>query len=65
MLKIYNCIHNVKEEQIQQLKTASPKKTVLFSEKKKQLPISMFIIDTIILTKIYSYADVRMWAAVW
>lgn len=53
--------HNIKPEQIQQLKNAITKKTVLFSEKDKQ-PLNdfpVFIIDTIgILTKIYSYADI-------
>ncbi|MDD2673455.1 MAG: glycosyltransferase N-terminal domain-containing protein [Flavobacterium sp.] len=53
--------HNIKEEQIQQLKNSITKKTVLFSEKEgKQLAnFDVFIIDTIgILTKIYSYADI-------
>ena len=53
--------HNIKEEQIQQLKNSITKKTVLFSEKEgKQLAdFGVFIIDTIgILTKIYSYADI-------
>lgn len=53
--------HNIKEEQIQQLKNSITKKTVLFSAKEgKQLAdFDVFIIDTIgILTKIYSYADI-------
>ncbi|TDD78922.1 3-deoxy-D-manno-octulosonic acid transferase [Flavobacterium caseinilyticum] len=53
--------HNIKDEQIQQLKNSITKKTVLFSEKEgKQLAdFDVFIIDTIgILTKIYSYADI-------
>jgi 3-deoxy-D-manno-octulosonic-acid transferase len=59
--------HNIKEEQIQQLKSNINKKTVLFSEMKTagtslKLPLqdfNVFIIDTIgILTKIYSCADI-------
>ena len=56
--------HNIKAEQIQQLKNSITKKTVLFSEVQSQLiaPLhdyDVFIIDTIgILTKIYSYADI-------
>lgn len=53
--------HNIKAEQIQQLKNSISKKTVLFSEKenKSLANFDVFIIDTIgILTKIYSYADV-------
>ena len=53
--------HNIKEEQIQQLKKSITKKTVLFSEKEGQhlADFDVFIIDTIgILTKIYSYADI-------
>ena len=53
--------HNIKDEQIQQLKNSITKRTVLFSEKEgKQLAnFDVFIIDTIgILTKIYSYADI-------
>ncbi|WP_439554373.1 3-deoxy-D-manno-octulosonic acid transferase [Flavobacterium macrobrachii] len=53
--------HNIKEEQISNLKSQITKKTVLFSEK-NNLDLSnfnIFIIDTIgILTKIYSYADI-------
>lgn len=53
--------HNIKQEQIQQLKNSITKKTVLFSEKegKNLVDFDVFIIDTIgILTKIYSYADI-------
>jgi 3-deoxy-D-manno-octulosonic-acid transferase len=53
--------HNIKEEQIQQLKNSMTKKIVLFSEKEGQnlADFDVFIIDTIgILTKIYSYADI-------
>ena len=53
--------HNIKAEQIQQLKQSITKKTVLFSEKENQnlAEFDVFIIDTIgILTKIYSYADI-------
>jgi 3-deoxy-D-manno-octulosonic-acid transferase len=56
--------HNIKEEQIQELKKSISKKVVLFSEIKSQSTTSLeeydvFIIDTIgILTKIYSYADI-------
>lgn len=53
--------HNIKTEQIQQLKNVLQKKTVLFSEKegKNLSEFEVFIIDTIgILTKIYSYADI-------
>ena len=53
--------HNIKEEQIQELKNSITKKTVLFSEKenKNLADFDVFIIDTIgILTKIYSYADI-------
>ena len=53
--------HNIKLEQIQQLKNAITKKTVLFSEKENHnlSDFQVFIIDTIgILTKIYSYADI-------
>jgi 3-deoxy-D-manno-octulosonic-acid transferase len=53
--------HNIKTEQISNLKSQITKKTVLFSEK-NNLDLSIFnvfIIDTIgILTKIYSYADI-------
>jgi 3-deoxy-D-manno-octulosonic-acid transferase len=53
--------HNIKPEQIQQLRNSITKKTVLFSEKEnKDLShFEVFIIDTIgILTKIYSYGDI-------
>jgi len=53
--------HNIKPEEIQELKKAISKKTVLFSERKgKNLQdYQVFIIDTIgLLTKIYSYASV-------
>ncbi|MGM8360462.1 3-deoxy-D-manno-octulosonic acid transferase [Flavobacterium sp. ARAG 55.4] len=53
--------HNIKSEQIQQLKNNITRKTVLFSEKENKhlADFDVFIIDTIgILTKIYSYADI-------
>uniref|UniRef100_UPI0040495B80 3-deoxy-D-manno-octulosonic acid transferase n=1 Tax=Flavobacterium sp. TaxID=239 RepID=UPI0040495B80 len=60
--------HNIKQEQIQELKNAITKKTVLFSEKEEILKqvqndklanYQVFIMDTIgILTKIYSYGDI-------
>jgi len=53
--------HNIKDEQIQELKNSISKKAVLFSEKstKNLAEFDVFIIDTIgILTKIYSYADI-------
>ena len=56
--------HNIKAEQIQELKNSITKKVVLFSEVETRLIASLqdfdvFIIDTIgILTKIYSYADI-------
>lgn len=52
--------HNIKSDQIQELKNSITKKTILFSEKEneKLKDYQVFIIDTIgILTKIYSYAD--------
>lgn len=53
--------HNIKSEQIQELKNSISKKTLLFSEK-DNVDLSnsnVFIIDTIgILTKIYSYANI-------
>jgi len=52
--------HNIKTEQIQDLKNSITKKTVLFSEKegKNLAEYDVFIIDTIgILSKVYSYAD--------
>jgi 3-deoxy-D-manno-octulosonic-acid transferase len=53
--------HNIKAEQILELKKSITKKTILFSEKENQnlTDFNVFIIDTIgILTKIYSYADI-------
>lgn len=53
--------HNIKPEQISNLKSQISKKTVLYSEKDNQnlSDHQVFIIDTIgILTKIYSYADI-------
>lgn len=56
--------HNIKAEQIQELKKSISKKTILFSEVGTGRNLSLqdfdvFIIDTIgILTKIYSYADI-------
>jgi len=56
--------HNIKEEQIQELKNSITKKVVLFSEVETRsiAPLqdfNVFIIDSIgILTKIYSYADI-------
>lgn len=53
--------HNIKAEQIQELKNAITRNTILFSEKDNfdVSNYSVFIIDTIgILTKIYSYADI-------
>jgi 3-deoxy-D-manno-octulosonic-acid transferase len=53
--------HNIKQDQIHQLKNSCTKKVVLYSEKedKDLKDFDVFIIDTIgILTKIYSYADI-------
>jgi 3-deoxy-D-manno-octulosonic-acid transferase len=53
--------HNIKTEQIENLKNSISKKVVLFSEKENKdlSQFNVFIIDTIgILTKIYSYADI-------
>ena len=57
--------HNIKAEQIQELKQSIGKKTVLFSDVVTSRDLSLladfdvFIIDTIgILTKIYSEADI-------
>ena len=53
--------HNIKQEQISNLKSQIQKETVLFSEKEEKnlCDFQVFIIDTIgILTKIYSYADI-------
>ncbi|MFV8344781.1 3-deoxy-D-manno-octulosonic acid transferase [Flavobacterium sp. ZB4P13] len=63
-LKFIIAPHNIKDEQIQQLKNSISKKTVLFSEVQSRSIASLhdydvFIIDTVgILTKIYSYADI-------
>lgn len=53
--------HNIKPEQINELKTGITRKTILFSEHegKDLSDYDVLIIDTIgILTKIYSYADI-------
>lgn len=53
--------HNVKPDQIEDLKKSISKKVILFSEMKNKnlADFNVFIIDTIgILTKIYSYADI-------
>ncbi|MCU0349578.1 MAG: 3-deoxy-D-manno-octulosonic acid transferase [Flavobacterium sp.] len=56
--------HNIKQDQIANLKNQIQKKTILFSDVEARLiaPLqenNVFIIDTIgILTKIYSYADI-------
>ncbi|MEZ7504625.1 3-deoxy-D-manno-octulosonic acid transferase [Flavobacterium sp. Arc2] len=53
--------HNIKSDEIEQLKNSIIKKTVLFSEMKGKnfADFDVFIIDTVgILTKIYSYADI-------
>jgi 3-deoxy-D-manno-octulosonic-acid transferase len=53
--------HNIKGEQIQQLKNSITKKTILFSEKENAIlaEYDVLIINTIgILTKIYSYSDI-------
>jgi 3-deoxy-D-manno-octulosonic-acid transferase len=53
--------HNIKVEQIQELKNSITKKTVLFSEKENTdlSNYDVLIVDTIgILTKIYSYAEI-------
>ncbi|GAB3710664.1 3-deoxy-D-manno-octulosonic acid transferase [Flavobacterium koreense] len=60
-LKFIIAPHNIKSEQIANLKSQITKSTILFSEKENQdlKRIQVFIIDTIgILTKIYSYADI-------
>ena len=53
--------HNIKAEQIQELKKSISKKIILFSEK-ENIDLSgyeVLIVDTVgILTKIYSYADI-------
>ena len=53
--------HNIKTNEIEELKSRISKKTVLFSEKadKNLAEFDVFIIDTIgLLTKIYAYADI-------
>jgi 3-deoxy-D-manno-octulosonic-acid transferase len=53
--------HNIKTEQILELKNSLSKNTILFSEKENQdlAAYEVLIVDTIgILTKIYSYADI-------
>ena len=53
--------HNIKSEQIQELKNSISKKTILFSEKAtiNLSDYDVIIIDTIgILTKIYNYGDI-------
>jgi 3-deoxy-D-manno-octulosonic-acid transferase len=53
--------HNIKVEQIQELKNSISKKTVLFSEKENTdlSSYDVLIVDSIgILTKIYSYAEI-------
>lgn len=53
--------HNIKVEQIHELKNSITKKTVLFSEKENTdlSNYDVLIVDTIgILTKIYSYAEI-------
>ena len=56
--------HNIKSEQIQELKNSITKKSILFSDVQTGRDLSIqesdvFIIDTIgILTKIYSYANI-------
>jgi 3-deoxy-D-manno-octulosonic-acid transferase len=68
-LKFIIAPHNIKSEQILNLKSQIKKSTVFFSEYKNEISpdgrndkladFNVFIIDTIgILTKIYSYADI-------
>ncbi|WP_395053314.1 3-deoxy-D-manno-octulosonic acid transferase, partial [Flavobacterium sp.] len=64
-LKFIIAPHNIKSEQIANLKSQITKKTILFSDVVESLHATIlpnanvFIIDTIgILTKIYSYADI-------
>ena len=63
-LKFVIAPHNIKQEQIKELKQSLLKKTVLYSEFITDPTLNLatfdvFIIDTIgILTKIYSYADI-------
>ena len=50
--------HNIEQPEIKRLKDSLNKKTILFSDKKKDNNANVLIVDTIgILTKIYSYAD--------
>jgi len=59
-LKYIIAPHNIKTNQIENLKNAIKAKTILFSEKDNQnlSEFSVFIVDTIgLLSKIYSYAD--------
>ncbi len=60
-LKFIIAPHNIKPEQIQELKSSIRKKTILFSEKENTdlSQYDVLIVDTIgLLTKIYSYADI-------
>lgn len=60
-LKFIIAPHNIKTEQIESLRTALTKKTILFTEKENQnlADYSVFIIDTVgLLTKIYSYGTI-------
>lgn len=60
-LKFIIAPHNIKAEQITNIKSQITKSSVLFSEKSNidLSSFNVFIIDTIgILTKIYSYADI-------
>ncbi|MBN4084771.1 3-deoxy-D-manno-octulosonic acid transferase [Flavobacteriaceae bacterium AH-315-B10] len=60
-LKFIIAPHNIKPNQIEDLKKSIQKKTILFSEKEnlKLSNFQVFIIDTIgILSKIYSYSDI-------
>ncbi|NHM08286.1 3-deoxy-D-manno-octulosonic acid transferase [Flavobacterium sp. CYK-4] len=60
-VKLIIAPHNIKEEQIGNLRKSITKKTVLYSEKENKTlaDFEVFIIDTIgILTKIYSEADI-------
>ncbi len=55
--------HNILQENIVSLQSSLKKKTILYSDSKKEISrledFQIFIIDTIgILTKIYSYADI-------
>jgi 3-deoxy-D-manno-octulosonic-acid transferase len=53
--------HNIKPDQISNLKSQITKSTLLFSEKENKNPVdyNVFIIDTVgILTKIYSYGTI-------